>query len=120
MHQTRGIMTQALKFDNDGDGYLTLDDELADNEEVRRLFDDVTSYWINVAVISALVLTLTIPSIFEPPEAHEETEFTDTTIDFLIATYGIMMAISTSAMMISISICLNNIVHFTLKMPDVT
>eukprot|EP00494_Astrolonche_serrata_P002230 UN02236 len=88
MHQTRGIMTQALKFDRDGNGCLNEKDGLVDNEEVRRLFDEVTSYWTNVGVISALVLTLTIPSVFDPPEAHDETEFSETIINVLIAIYG--------------------------------
>ena len=106
---TKAIMLRVARLDADGDSKVTPAELDAQRDEIVKMCETIQTNWTNSGVISALILSLAIPFLFEGPLSVHESLTSDSVADALQLTYAIMLTIcvacSFMSMMLALVMC---------------
>ena len=113
----RSIFFRIARFDHNLNGSVSADELKDASADVEKLCDTLQSYWINNGVVSALMLTMTLPACASGIENSTSSIGADTA-ELLTSAYGILMMVASILCIASILVAATMYNELTVYMID--
>jgi hypothetical protein len=113
---TRCLALRIARIDMNREGEVTEEEIKLCEEEIDRLATTMETYWTNISVVSALLLTITVGAILNPVNADGSLSPEDASTYRLF--YGMAMIVSTAFSITSIFMTVTLYTELTVHMVD--